>query len=307
MSRPIPINNNNKTPKRNRPQSSSWSLYGSSPGGSMYINGTPTNNVETHVRPFCNNCGKHDHYFRQCREPVTSMGIITFRINKSGEREYLMIRRKYTLGFIEFVMGHYSAYDPESIIILFKQMVQSELDLIETYYDDYEALWDILWNDNIVFNAKFRKEKEQAKYRFELIQQKDHIITLTYCIKNIKPLWEYPEWGFPKGRRNQKESSLEAGIREFEEETGYSRKELIINSTEEFVELFNGTNGILYRHIYYVAECFNLDDPVMDSGNRHQMNEIGDIQWFLFKEAVEYIRDHHVQKREVLKLVHSEY
>ena len=57
MSHPIPIKNNknssnsSNTSKRNRPQSSSWSLYGSSPGGSMYINGTPTNTVDTHIRP----------------------------------------------------------------------------------------------------------------------------------------------------------------------------------------------------------------------------------------------------------------
>ena len=38
---------------------------------------------------------------------------------------------------------------------------------------------------------------------------------------------EYPEWGFPKGRRNYKEKDLIVRIREFEEETGYQKEQLI--------------------------------------------------------------------------------
>ena len=306
MSQPIPINNNttnNKTCQKKGPHSSSWSLYGSSPGGSMYMSGIAT--VENQTRPYCHNCGKYDHYFRQCREPVTSMGIITYRINKTGVREYLMIRRRYTLGFIEFVMGHYSSNDPESIIILFKQMIKDEFDLISRYKNNFEELWTTIWKDNI-YNSKFKKDKEQSDIRFSAIQKNNSKITLDECL-TIKPLWETPEWGFAKGRRNAKETNIEAGLREFEEETGYSRKDLIINSTEELIEMFNGTNGILYRHIYYVAECFKLDMPVIDMDNSHQMNEIGAIKWFLLEDALANIRDHHAHKKKVLLLVDSDY
>ena len=27
---------------------------------------------------FCNNCGKHGHLFHQCKNPITSIGIIVF-------------------------------------------------------------------------------------------------------------------------------------------------------------------------------------------------------------------------------------
>ena len=32
---------------------------------------------------FCNNCGKHGHLFHQCKNPITSIGLIVF--NNSNE------------------------------------------------------------------------------------------------------------------------------------------------------------------------------------------------------------------------------
>ena len=55
---------------------------------------------------FCNNCGKNGHVFHQCKQPITSIGIIAFRY-KNNKREYLMIRRKDSLGFVDFMRGKY--------------------------------------------------------------------------------------------------------------------------------------------------------------------------------------------------------
>ena len=30
---------------------------------------------------FCNNCGRHGHLFHQCKNPITSMGMIVFNNN----------------------------------------------------------------------------------------------------------------------------------------------------------------------------------------------------------------------------------
>ena len=59
---------------------------------------------------FCNNCGKNGHVFHNCKHPITSIGIITFRNTKYG-LEYLMIRRKDSLGFVDFMRGKYSIYN----------------------------------------------------------------------------------------------------------------------------------------------------------------------------------------------------
>ena len=31
-------------------------------------------------RRYCNNCGKYGHYFRECKYPITSYGIICIQI-----------------------------------------------------------------------------------------------------------------------------------------------------------------------------------------------------------------------------------
>ena len=50
----------------------------------------------------CTNCGLHGHIFRNCQAPVTSYGIIVFKNSENG-LQYLMIRRKDTFGYIDFI------------------------------------------------------------------------------------------------------------------------------------------------------------------------------------------------------------
>ena len=64
---------------------------------------------------YCNNCGKNGHLYHQCKLPITSLGIIAFRIN-DNQIQYLMIRRKDTLGYIDFMRGKYSVFNKDYII-----------------------------------------------------------------------------------------------------------------------------------------------------------------------------------------------
>jgi len=31
---------------------------------------------------YCNNCGKYGHLYHQCKTPITSFGVIVFRMNE---------------------------------------------------------------------------------------------------------------------------------------------------------------------------------------------------------------------------------
>ena len=55
---------------------------------------------------FCNNCTNQGHLFNQCRTPITSVGIVSF-IKEKDTLKYLMICRKDSLGYIEFLRGKY--------------------------------------------------------------------------------------------------------------------------------------------------------------------------------------------------------
>lgn len=98
----------------------------------------------------CNNCGKHGHTFKQCKHPITSFGVIIFRINpnKYNKREYLMIRRKDTLGYIDFMRGKYSVSNHNYILNMLKQMTEHEKNKLAKY--TFEELWTDLWSSDTV-------------------------------------------------------------------------------------------------------------------------------------------------------------
>ena len=50
---------------------------------------------------FCNNCGKTGHLLAECKNPITSVGIISFRYNTiNNYLEYLLIQRNDSFGFV---------------------------------------------------------------------------------------------------------------------------------------------------------------------------------------------------------------
>ena len=73
----------------------------------------------------CNNCGKLGHSFHQCKLPITSYGIIVFRSSKKG-LQFLMLRRKDSFGYIDFIRGKYSPYNIYQI-----QNIVNEMSLLE--------------------------------------------------------------------------------------------------------------------------------------------------------------------------------
>ena len=87
---------------------------------------------------YCNNCGKIGHMYNQCKMPITSIGVIVYRINNNN-LEYLMIRRKETLGFIDFIRGKYSLQNKDYILNMFKQMTINEKELL--LITDFDTLW----------------------------------------------------------------------------------------------------------------------------------------------------------------------
>ena len=108
---------------------------------------TPDNKKQHHkYYDVCNNCGKHGHTFKQCKNPITSYGVIVFRISPvSQERQYLMIRRKDTLGYIDFMRGKYSVSNQTYILNMIHQMTVQEKNKLKCF--TFDELWRDLWKD----------------------------------------------------------------------------------------------------------------------------------------------------------------
>ena len=112
--------------------------------------------------------------------------------------------------------------------------------------------------------------------------------------------------GFPKGRRNKQEENLTCAKREFEEESDYKDTDyIILDNINPIVEDFIGTNGVKYRHIYYLAlNNKDINTIKINHNNEHQHNEVGDIKFFNYEEGIKIIRPYHTAKKKVLTMVY---
>ena len=213
--------------------------------------------------------------------------------------KFLMIRRKHSLGYIEFIRGRYKIIDFEGIVYLFAQMMKEEVDRIETW--KFNDLWKEFWStDNPPHNNEYTKSKNKFN---KLKAGIDTDIDLVYYIHNVRLEHTHTEWGFPKGRRSNKETDLECAIREFTEETGYKKDEYIIcNDIVPIVENLIGTNGRNYKHIYYIAINKKYNPISLDLNNKDQVREIGDIGWFTYDkiQSCNFLRRYHKERKKII-------
>ena len=254
---------------------------------------------------FCNNCGKSGHLFHQCKLPITSIGIIALRKSATGNGvETLLIRRKNSLGFVDFMRGKYNINNIDYIINLFNKMSAEEHQLILT--QDFAYLWRYLWGTNI--NNQYRNEERVSQEKLTSLKSgvtyknciNQPIIDISGIIAATKESYLEPEWGFPKGRRNYQERDIACAIREFEEETGYTKHDInIVYNLFPIEEIYTGSNYKSYKHKYYLALMNNSDDPK----NPFQETEISQVKWVQLEDAIGYIRGYNIEKRDVIERV----
>ena len=256
---------------------------------------------------YCGNCGKYGHVYRKCMAPIISSGIIIFK-KIDNTIKYLLVQRKDTLGFVEFMRGKYNLENVYYINKLFRIMTLSERNLIVSNNFDY--LWNKLWMDQD--NKQYHNEYDSSKKKFNMlkdgINHNNEIVSLKTLNKTNEIIWLEPEWGFPKGRRNLKEKNIDCAIREFEEETGINKHEYnLLYQIDPIEELFSGTNNIRYKHIYYVAMAKdNIDNYFkIDKHNFNQVSEISNIKWHSFEECLASIRNYNIEKKNVLQKLHK--
>lgn len=273
---------------------------------------------------YCINCGKNGHLVKECNEPIFSYGIICmklddtlntppqfiekFLVNKLVDLEefnftnlknlskfdfyknkikFLLIQRKHSFSYVEFIRGKYDANNLEEVSNLLNLMSKEEIQKILMFDLDY--LWNDLWNKTSKYKH-YQKEFEISLEKFNKLRENN----LTDLI-NFNKLYETPEWGFPKGRRDKNEKNLDCAIREFEEETSIDEsKYIILNRLNTIEESVTGTYKSIYKLVYYLALAYNDIELTLD--NEHQKCEIGDMKWLTFEEIIPKIRPYFKEK-----------
>lgn len=291
-----------------------------------------------YIKIHCVNCGRLGHKFNDCTEPVISLGIIALydgnkhneyndivRLNKyhidildsinckCNKRELkvkvLLVQRKHTMGYIDFVRCKFPNDEPEKsevINTLMSEMTNEELNNIRTL--SFDDIWDELWIDMPDTKSKnkipyYVQDKDICKEKFNNLEKNQ------YLPKFIKSRWGYSEFELPKGRREVRENDLDCAKREFEEETGYTEEDYtIINDCKPLYEVFTGTNGVNYKHIYYVAKLNkNIHKPCIYKDNYFQKSEVNSIGLFTQKEALSILRDYDIEKKKIIKVAFKKF
>jgi 8-oxo-dGTP pyrophosphatase MutT (NUDIX family) len=240
---------------------------------------------------YCNNCGCKGHLFRTCKDPVLSCGIMlidkpTLPVS-SKDTSILMIRRKDSMSFAEFMRGKYDVNNEEYIARLVSNMtIREQASMV---CQPFDVLWKQLWGDD-----RSSPDYAISKEKFEKL---DRSLLLTKYLSS----YTEPEWGFPKGKRIRGETDLDCAIREFTEETNIPRESYMVFKNILLEETFTGLNNIQYRHVYFVAllkkpELVNITQKF----TLMQRREISGIGWKTFDEAERLIRPHHTERLNML-------
>lgn len=261
----------------------------------------------------CANCGGLGHIYRTCNHPTISYGFICYK-TIGDKTMFLMVQRKDSLSYVEFMRGKYDLQNLQYIMKLFSHMIEEERDRMLSC--DFDTLWKNMWckdeNDHTLNSKSFNKEYLEASEKFNRIKNGYFIktndnsvihVNLEYIVANTVAEYSETEWGFPKGRRNVNENDLTCALREFKEETGYNPKCLsICYDIKPLEEVFSGTNKKRYKHVYYVAHINQYYDMMEWQPS---CKEIKNVQWFSYEDAQDKIRGFNIERKELLKRLHQ--
>jgi len=249
---------------------------------------------------FCKNCGKPGHMFHQCKFPITSIGIIAFRASEKG-LQYLMICRKDSLGYVDFIRGKYPLQNKQYLLNIINEMTTTERENIQ--HHDFDTLWYGLWGNHV--GIQYRGEEKKSRKKFNILKEgvqiKNDFYNLDSLIKECCYEWDEPEWGFPKGRRDYNEKDMDCALREFEEETGLSKENVsIVQNIVPIEEIFTGSNYKSYKHKYYMGF---INDVTSKSTENYQKSEVSKLEWKYFDDCIQAIRPYNLEKIDLIRKI----
>ena len=257
-------------------------------------------------KDICNNCCKYGHNSSNCKMPIISFGVVVFRNNPEKGREYLMICRKDSLGYIDFIRGKYQLIGNckidspclKYIMNMIKQMTINEKKRLQT--KTFKELWCELWGNSgsTKIQPQYKLEESSSQIKFQNLKKNGILDELINISNRDYPIYEVPEFGFPKGRRGYGEKDFACAIRETVEETGIIEESFInIKNILPFNEVFMGSNYKSYKHQYYLMKILYENSQ---NTNNFERSEVSSMEWFSFDECMKNIREYNIEKKRML-------
>jgi 8-oxo-dGTP pyrophosphatase MutT (NUDIX family) len=246
----------------------------------------------------------------------TSYGIALCRFNKEKnyQSEILMIKKRYTYYYFNFVFGLYAIQNIKQLRILFDNMTFSEkVDILSMRFN---IMWYRLWlcNPEKTFDAdklikniskntnqpqKNIKYYHKKKNKFESTFLKDGGSQLRKLITNSSN--STTPWEIPKGGKNENELDLNCAVREFEEETGISFNNYTMLWSTPPIKVSHRVDNTVYISIYYVAYLNNDSkwSPKINFNLQNQLNEVEEVRWVSLDE-IKFLNLNEIPKKRLI-------
>lgn len=208
---------------------------------------------------------------------------------KYGDIKMLLIKKRCSYHFCNFVMGKYDRNDVDKIKRMFDYMTVSEKIVIMSM--NFELIWYKIWlfdtvqrtGPEKIYNPNafsggddeiFTKCKNKFIKNF-VNNPKININELIKSSGSIEGIWE-----IPKGRKNKDEKGLDCAIREFEEEVCIDSSQYTILRYEPIKFTHEDEKVIYHKYIYFAKLTDTKWAPQVSFMRYSFINEVEDIRWF---------------------------
>ncbi len=234
-----------------------------------------------------------------------SYGIACCRFNlETKEPEVLLIKKRYTYAFFDFVFAKYKKRDDNRLRKLFNQMsLQEKIDVLRL---DFDKLWCRIRikipNPSDFSHSSSRNngrnpygnqsdawhtyvcKKTKFDNNFINVDKGRRLRKLIHGTASVDSIWE-----IPKGRPMHGEKPINTAIREFKEETDIGIEKYTFLLHEAPIVESYVVNRCNYKHTYFIAIANQFNwEPEVNFSSYEQLLEVENIQWTSINRA-EYL------------------
>ncbi len=215
-----------------------------------------------------------------------SYGIACCRYNlKTGEPEILLMKKRYTYAFFDFVFCKYKKNDNKRLSKLFNQMTyQEKIDILNMSFDKLWCNIRIKIPDPFLASSEWKNyilKKRKFETNFIIGDKGKKLRRLINDTISIDSIWE-----IPKGRQEKGEKPLNTAIREFKEETDIRIKKYKILIGIDPIKYSYTINKTTYENTYFVAVAKKFTwEPKINFKSYEQIVEVENLKWVSLNEA----------------------
>lgn len=177
-----------------------------------------------------------------------SYGIALFT---RKEKKLLLVRRRFTYAFTDFINGKYDDYILYNYIN--EMTLEEKLLILNNSFSEICKITEGFIGDRKsgIYYSFSRNQFEKNKEIYDNTKARDNGAFIKGLINKSKNV-DLP-WSIPKGRSNPGEKQLNTALREFQEETGLCEKDIIVDLNYDKFKITSIHNNIKYVSEFYIA------------------------------------------------------